>query len=209
MKIKNRARKKTLSILAIAFAAAAGTAWGLEWTGYKGFDQANGDNPICKADPYCRPLTPGEVALTREVFGETVNPSNVKMFNRSHMLVFGRGGAISPNGNIYIDEKEAVADYSASPYLRTLFVHEMTHVWQYQQGRNLRIEAFQQWWKSDFKYKTIYDFNIDAHPRFKDYNLEQQAEIMESYYSARAAFREGTVNINMARPSVRGPYFYS
>lgn len=209
MKIENRALRKTLSILANAFAAAVGTAAALEWSGYKGFDQANGDNLLCRADPYCRTLTPGEVALAREVFGKTVDPRNVKMFNRSHMLVFGRGGAISPNGNIYIDEKEAVADYSASPYLRTLFVHEMTHVWQHQRGRNLRTEAFQQWWKSDFKYQAIYDFNIDAHPRFRDYNLEQQAEIMGSYYSARASFRDGTVNINMACPSVQGPYFYS
>ncbi len=186
MKIKNRALRKTLSVLAIAFAVAAGTAGALEWSGYNGFDRADGENLLCKVDPYCRPLTGGEAALAREVFGKAVDTRNVKIFNRSYMFLFGRGGAISPNGNVYIDEPKAVADYSLEPYRRSVFIHEMTHVWQYQQGRNIRREAVGEWWKSGFKYKSIYAYDIDAHPRFKAYNLEQQAGMVEDYHMTRS-----------------------
>jgi hypothetical protein len=198
MQKKNRALKKTLSILALAFAAVAGTTGPLEWNGYKAFDRAQGENLLCRADPYCRSLTKGEIELVHTVFGKTVNPHNVKIFNRSYMGIFGRGGAISPNGYVYIDEPELVPDYSVSPELQALLIHEMTHVWQYQQGRNVRLEALRAWRASDYKYKSIYAYDIDAHARFSRYNLEQQAEIVEDYYRARVSFQDGTARYTLA-----------
>lgn len=200
--------KKAASILTLAFAAVAGTAASLEWYGYGLFDRAGGDNILCRADPYCRQLTEGEIGIARSFFGDSIDYRTVKLFNRPYMLVAGDEHGLSPNGNIYINGKTKWAeDYSKNLYWQSLFIHEMTHVWQVQRGRDVRSEAFWEFFKSDFQYETVYEYDIKTKAPYRDHNLEQQAEMIEDYHDLRRDFRLSVKDQDMTRPKQYGEKF--
>ncbi|RZJ30238.1 MAG: hypothetical protein EON85_05445, partial [Brevundimonas sp.] len=88
-----------------------------------------------------RGLTAGEVALAREVFGDSLDHRAIRLFPAPRPLDrafvpgrwFGRDWIVWP--------KAALAnDLSAAPLrLQALLVHELTHVWQAQRGVNLLL----------------------------------------------------------------------
>ncbi len=208
--MKNRITgfKKAASILALAFVAVAGSTASLEWNGYGVFDRASGDNILCRVDPYCRALTEGEIEIASSVFGNSIDYSSVKLFNRSYMLVAGDEHGLSPNGNIYINGKTKWAeDYSKNLYWQSLFMHEMAHVWQVQRGRDVRREAFLEFFKSDFKYANVYNYDIKTKAPYRDHNLEQQAGMIEDYHNLRRDFRLSVKDQDMTSPGQYGRKF--
>ena len=209
--MKNRIKgfKKAASILALAFAAVAGTTAGIEWNGYQLFDRESGDNLLCRADPSCRQLTKGEIAVARSVFGDSIDYNSVKLFNRRYMLVAGKDHNISPNGNIYLSKDSTWSqDYSGDPYWESVLIHELTHVWQVQNGRDVRQEAFREFFKSNFNYSAVYDFDIKSDREFLRHNLEQQAAMVERYYELRHDFRIKTRDLDLTRPAKLGTNLY-
>ena len=69
---------------------------------------------------------------------------------------------------------------------RRLFIHEMTHVWQHQQGRFVNCEAVALFVKSGFEYNKAYAYDIDATQKFRMLNLEQQADVVEDYFALKS-----------------------
>ena len=195
--------KKYLICGVLSCSAAFMLAAAAEWDGYHIADQKSGANILCTFDPTCRRLVDDEIAVARTIFGDQIDYSVVKIFNRPHFgislnKVFdwarGRMGVnavpnvfgISPNGNVYIDRPaEYSADFSKSETGSVLFMHEMTHVWQMQRGMNLRRKAADALLQGDFNYDHMYDYNITAHDDFYDFNFEQQARIVENYIQDR------------------------
>ncbi len=181
-------KKKALIKLAAAFLlAAAGAAFTLEWNGYRPLDRGDGGNVLCEKDSSCRVLTQGEIELARSVFGDTIDYSHVKIFNRPYYhrpaLTQGVTG-ITPNGNIYFPSESAYSrDFSKEDrFLQSIFIHEMVHVWQYQHGTNVRLAALKEYVRSDFHYIRAYDYDIDMHEDFSAFNIEQQAQMVEVYF---------------------------
>ncbi len=188
MKTKSAKHKALFAggLLTVVFTCAAH----LEWVGYKYFDRPDGSNILCSIDPACRPLAPGERLLAKTYFGSHINPTNVKIFNRPFMGLFGHSSnAISTNGNIYIGNENLRAnDLANTRYIdpKEMFVHEMTHVAQHQRGVNIPFTAAKEWIRHLFNYDAVYLYDASAAPRFKTLNIEQQARMMEHYFRLRS-----------------------
>jgi len=139
-----------------------------------------------------RPLTPRERDMAREVFGDQIEYDKVKVYNGAPKVagVIPLDGmdAIAPSGNIFLVDKDSQhPDMSqAGAANRKLLIHEMTHVWQYQQGRNVNLEAAGLFVRNGFSYgKGIYAYDLYKTKKFNDLNIEQQAEMVADYFELR------------------------
>lgn len=190
--------------LTALFTAAAGN----EVTGYNLFDTQDGGNILCDLDPTCRHLTEAEIAESRKIFGETIDYHRVKIFSRPNFLLLpyqkltgDRINASSFSGNMHWHKDDLhSADYAtASPGQKSIFFHEMTHIWQH--GRkSLLLAGLKDWISSGFNYAATYDYKTPFKKNFADYYLEQQAEIVEYYIYHREALPPELRSREKARP---------
>jgi hypothetical protein len=130
-----------------------------------------------------RPLTKGEVALARTVFGDSIDYETVYVSDSRFAGFHPEGVAMAPNGNLFMPGCYQ-DDYSAETVRgQSLFIHEMTHVWQYQ-NKILApmVEAVKLNVKHGFNYAAAYDYMLDAKKDLLDYNMEQQASIVQDWF---------------------------
>ncbi|HYC98372.1 hypothetical protein [Brevundimonas sp.] len=123
-----------------------------------------------------RPLTPGETDLAGEAFGEHLRTDTVRFlsspwpFDRAFVAGrwFGREWIVWPG-------RALPADIAAAP-LRTqaVLIHELTHVWQAQQGINLLTGKLR---AGDRPASYEYPLGMDC--AWGDLNIEQQAMVVE------------------------------
>lgn len=141
-----------------------------------------------------RVLTAGEIAMASTVFAAAIDYSQVRLRDESYVAWQGATYVMSPNGHIYFGEAlRGVADWSLKDCNhRGLFMHAMTHVWQHQQGVNvLLLGAFQQ-----AKQLLLGDppaYRLDEGKTLKDFNIEQQGDIVRDYYLALDASEHRTL----------------
>jgi hypothetical protein len=132
-----------------------------------------------------RPLTPGEIALARSVFGDAIDYSKVRMVRRKWWWFQPKATAMAPTGNIHFHPHGKLwsEDFAAEPLQRQgLFIHEMTHVWQSQTRGRLYLPLM----RHPFcRYRYVVE---DGRP-LQGYGLEQQAEIMRHLFLAKRGFR--------------------
>ena len=165
----------------MAVALVAMTFGAAELTGYRFLDTENG-NLMDNIDTSFRYLSEDEIAYARQFFGDAIDYSEVKVFNRRH---FHYGLPTSQNsvatsffGNIHLyDENMRGQDLTSSTNLKATLIHELTHVWQYQ---NYGIVThIQNTVPVVFQGSEKYDYEIDTSISFHDYKYEQQGEMME------------------------------
>lgn len=123
-----------------------------------------------------RHLTPGEINLAREAFGDALDYGPIrfmpspKPFDRAFVpgRWFGRDWIVWPKKNL-------PDDLSAAPLkLQATFIHELTHVWQAQQGVNLltgKLKAGDS--------VASYAYPLAAGCDWDHLNIEQQAMVVE------------------------------
>jgi hypothetical protein len=130
-----------------------------------------------------RSLTPKEQALATRVFGPTLMPWNRILIDNG----LGLGDApytlegppkmvmlhMGPVGFPDCASKEEWDGYGA---IDAVFIHEMTHAWQYDKGYN--VVASSLWGRS---VGAGYHFVLGD--PWDDYNVEQQASIVEKWYA--------------------------
>lgn len=125
-----------------------------------------------------RRLTLGEIALARTVFGSYIDYSRVWIHLGSY-LPFGlqmESAAMTPSGELYFRGENYVDDFStASNRHQHLFIHEMTHVWQYQNGMWVKLRGSMSW-------AVDYHYNFEGKTRVNEYSMEQQASIVADYF---------------------------
>ena len=130
-----------------------------------------------------RPLTPGEIALARSVYGDAIDYAPVRVvlgkwaFFQPRRIVMTRLGNIHchPGGGLYRD------DLAAAPLGdQGLFIHELCHVWQHQRGVFLPLK------RHPF---CRYGYAFKPGQRFDRYGLEQQAEIARHAFLLRRGAR--------------------
>jgi hypothetical protein len=138
-----------------------------------------------------RPMTPGEVALCRTIFPDELPYEDVRLVDGpagndlAEAAFRNRNTAITLRRTIYFRVRFR-ADFSAAgPDERRLFVHEMTHVWQW---RRLGVPGFLWRYARDF---IACRGNAPAMYRYEDDDLlfarsriEAQAEMVGDYQSA-------------------------
>ena len=121
-----------------------------------------------------RPLTHGEKAIAQSVFGDTLPLDAIRLKTAWWVL---KGYAVSPNGHIYFHPADFCEDFSQqNVYQRAWLVHELTHVWQIQQGINVFRRAL---------FNRRYAYQLQANKPFGSYGVEQQARMVEDYYKKR------------------------
>ncbi|PNK61849.1 type IV secretion protein Rhs [Psychrobacter sp. FDAARGOS_221] len=119
-----------------------------------------------------RALTPGEVAMAHSVFGKQLDVSEVQIKTAFWVL---KNYAVSPNGNIYFHPRDWIEDFSkASLSKQGWLIHELTHVWQLQQGLKVVRGAL---------INRRYDYVLGQ--SFFKYGIEQQARMVQDYYLRR------------------------
>ena len=127
-----------------------------------------------------RPLTPGEIALCRTVFGNAVDYGRVRMVKRKWWPFQPRNSAMAPMGNIYFHPEGGAwsDDFSKESVRRQgFFIHEMTHVWQAQAKGRFYLPLMRH---------PFCRYSYELHPGkpFNRYGLEQQAEIVAHRFLA-------------------------
>ncbi|WP_394260962.1 type IV secretion protein Rhs [Moraxella boevrei] len=121
-----------------------------------------------------RSLTIGEQNLAKSVFGDTLQLENIQLKTAWWVL---KGYAVSPNGNIYYHPADWQTDFSTqSLSYRAWLVHELTHVWQVQQGISVFFKAL---------FNRKYDYILEFGKPFLAYGVEQQARMVEDFYIRR------------------------
>jgi hypothetical protein len=132
-----------------------------------------------------RRLTQGEVQLAMSVFGEAINYDQVRIFRRKYFPLQPQRRTMAPDGNIYFHPRSAAYrdDFSlAETCLKGLFIHEMTHVWQHQNGTNVRRAVF----------NRRYGYRLKRGKSFRQYGLEQQCEIVRHYFLVSSQHQQET-----------------
>jgi hypothetical protein len=135
-----------------------------------------------------RPLTPGEIALARSVFGEAIDYSRVKMIKGKWWPFHPRNAAMAPMGNIYCHPEGHVwsDDFSKEGLGRQrFFIHEMTHVWQAQAKGRFYLPLM----RHPF---CRYCYTLKPGQPFDRYGLEQQAEIVADVFLAQQGVQAAT-----------------
>jgi len=136
-----------------------------------------------------RLITPGEIRLAKEVFGNTISWNKVWIHHDSY-LPFGlqnKNTAMTPDGEIYFREGYR-SDFSRAPkYLQHLFIHELSHVWQRERGMSVMFRGLVSWMVS-------YRYILDGRP-LRRYPMEQQAQIIADYFLLKKyGYREWATN---------------
>jgi hypothetical protein len=129
-----------------------------------------------------RSLTPGEIALARSVFGDAIDYSKVLLKLGKWWPLHPRGSAMAPMGHIYFHPVRGgwSEDFSAEALRRqAFFIHEMTHVWQAQQGGRFYLPLM----RHPF---CRYRYRLKPGKPFRRYGLEQQAEIVAAAFLEKA-----------------------
>jgi hypothetical protein len=128
-----------------------------------------------------RPLTPGEIALARRVFGAALDYDAVRIHARAY-LPFGlqpARTAMAPNGHLYFPPACHQRDFSACDSGQQMwFIHEMTHVWQHQLGYWVRL-------RGAIRLGLGYGYTLAPTRRLSDYNMEAQGNLLADYFALK------------------------
>lgn len=125
-----------------------------------------------------RPLLDSERQLAEAVFGDSLSYDRIRLV-AVNALQFRTIG-----NNIYIPNDFSIAD---AYYAQTL-IHELVHVWQYQRGGTSYIShslVAQIGGALRGSRNLAYDYVPVVGASFFDYNPEQQALVVENYYSMK------------------------
>lgn len=122
-----------------------------------------------------RLLTPGEINMVTSVFKNAIVLSQVRVRNGT-LLPYQGEYAITPFGEIYWPQKNYSRDYSIDRNdLKHFFMHEMTHIWQFQMGMKVAM-------RGAFSLMADYEYGLEESKLLSDYGMEQQASIIADYY---------------------------
>ncbi len=127
-----------------------------------------------------RSLSDGEIALARSIFGNSIDYSKVRLIRGKWWPFQPRNAAMAPNGNIYFHPAAGgwSDDFADEPLFRQgFFIHEMTHVWQAQNGGRLYLPLM----RHPF---CRYQYELKTGKPFRRYGIEQQAEIVRHRFLA-------------------------
>ncbi|EHU1558955.1 hypothetical protein A1Z55_RS12760 [Acinetobacter baumannii] len=139
-----------------------------------------------------RGLTDGEVEIAKKVFNDLINYNEVKIFNIPYLPWQPKDILMAPNGRLFVSKQVFAKDYSkCSIVMQGVFIHELTHVLQYQKHTNVVVKGFilQSAYYLSFKIYDPYKYKLINGKRFEQYNIEQQGDI------ARDIFFEKIPNI--------------
>ena len=141
--------------------------------------------PAPTTGPIPRPLTAGEKELLFPIFDNTIDYDNQSVGQNfgntgGEYNSFTPGYVPNMSTHIWSWDYSTAVDANAA-----VFVHEMVHVWQAGHGSHNILRGLYLWMRYDHitgDYDHAYDYNLDSSNSLADFNMEQQAQIIEDYY---------------------------
>ena len=127
-----------------------------------------------------RGLTAGERAIAASVFGDAIDCDKVRLRRAKWFMFQPAWVTMAPDGDIWFHPNGGVwcEDFTQRGLgFRTHLVHELTHVWQRQQGINLILSR-----RPFAPYRYL---PLVPDKAFTAYGIEQQASIVEDAYWLR------------------------
>lgn len=134
-----------------------------------------------------RGLTAGEKAMLFPIFRDGIDYDAIQIIHAAHPFQ-PSDAYMAPRGHIYAPGHLFRDDWAApevSAVSRAELVHEMTHVWQFANGYDILVEGVEQLLATRGSYDRAYRYNLEWGRDLTDYNIEQQAAILEDYYRIR------------------------
>ena len=128
-----------------------------------------------------RPLTSGEIALARTMFGDAIDYAKVTIKRRKWAFFQPKRVTMAPRGHIHFHPMGSTYcdDFaSVSLHRQALFIHEMTHVWQTQTLGEWYLVLNRMPW-------ARYDYALKPGWKLEQYGIEQQARIVEHAFLLR------------------------
>ena len=132
-----------------------------------------------------RTLTAGELELLAPVFGAGVDTSLVRVSPARFIRFQDEYTYMTPENTIYAPGALYREDFSApeiDPYLQGVFVHEVAHVWQHQNGLDLIAAGLITFAGTRGDYGKAYPYRLEAGRDLTEYGIEQQASIVEDWF---------------------------
>lgn len=133
-----------------------------------------------------RPLTEGERALVRTMFGSAVDLDPVRIRRRKWFPFQPANVVMAPQGHVHFHPfgPHYCDDFVDAPVTaQGLFIHEMVHVWQAQtKGRHWLVLHRHPFCR--------YLYTFEPGRAFGRYGIEQQAEIVRHAFLARIGYPE-------------------
>ncbi len=106
------------------------------------------------------------------MFGSAIDYAKVRIRRRKWFSFQPRKIVMAPCGHLHFhpESPDYRDDFAAAPLSsQSLFIHEMTHVWQHQRGLFLPLRRFL--W-------SPYSYQLKPGKPLESYGIEQQAEII-------------------------------
>ncbi len=119
------------------------------------------------------------------MFGDAIDYDKVRIANKRVNLLQPENGGLCTMNTINIAGEGYCDDYSlAEPGLTAFFVHEMTHIWQYQSNAlSLATKFISESLRYRGKYfEKAYKYDLSDKDKFTSFGIEQQACMMEDWY---------------------------
>jgi type VI secretion system secreted protein VgrG len=132
-------------------------------------------------------LNVNERQLLSTVFKQTL-PYDSIVCKVNTLKTGPKGNSITIAGTPHFDAEIYCGDFSEPSVLKnenykvSIFFHEMTHVWQYFHGISVWRSAAQVLFDYHFKYGEGYPYSLRSGRKFSQFNIEQQASIVEDYW---------------------------
>lgn len=141
---------------------------------------------ILKLDHFkYRALTVGEIRLCQSVFGNLIDYKKVKVLNQPYLPWQPVHMFMAPEGYIHSRNENYSSDYSQENRgYQAIFIHEMTHIYQHQQGINVLLKGaiLQIAHYLSFRRYNPYHYEFDENKDFDQYNIEQQGDIAKDIF---------------------------
>lgn len=134
-----------------------------------------------------RSLTKGEIDLARKIFGDSIDYAAIKLYDRRIFPppIQQKDRAMAGRNALSFPGVDYSPDFSLEPNLqkKSVFIHELVHVWQHQNKvLNTYKEFAREMLRHKFQYSKAYFYQLEPGKDLTDYNLEQQAGIVQDYF---------------------------
>lgn len=126
---------------------------------------------------HMRGLTKTEAAIMYGIFGNDVSTADVRVHNAPRECSDRIASVNSVRDMFFWSARHHSADFTQDPQPDNFgtFMHEATHIWQFQKGFRHTHSHHETSWKT-------YHYPLDLNKwRFDDYGVEQQASIIQDY----------------------------
>jgi hypothetical protein len=147
-----------------------------------------------------RKITDGERSLLRMVYEETLPYPKLEVATNDYNIG-GKTNSLTPEDVPYLSTTIWCADFSGPSVPKGdqgTFIHEFMHVWQHYHGVHKLLSAAWQYARHLGDYDEAYWYDLADSNDLTDYNLEQQAAIIEDFWRINSGLgtlrNKGTIN---------------